>query len=632
MTRDIYLDNIAVEEAREKWEQKLDLTPKTETIDIRQAQGRVLAEAVYAQQSAPHYQAAAMDGIAVKAEATAGASEANPCQLKEQEDYAVIDTGDPVPTKFNAVIMIEDVNQISEQVVEVEAPATPWQHVRNIGESLVKGELILPVEVEVGPPEIGLVLEGGVTEVTVYAQPQVEVIPTGSELRPPGSSLEAGELIEYNSQVIGKFIQQWGGEADLQSIVPDDYEQIKEQIKQGAVDYDVVVLTAGSSAGAEDYTSQIIDELGEVVVHGVSMKPGGPAILGVVDETPVLGLPGYPVAAAVTARLFLRPLLYQLSGRSLPTPETRKAHLNTKLVSNLGVREYVRVKLVELAGELRAVPLARASGVMGSLVEAEGLVTISEFSEGLDKGAEVEVELLTSSPQPADNLVITGSNDLTLDSITNQLAGAGINVLTKSAGSLGGITALKRRECHLAGSHLLDPETGEYNHSYIEEYLPQREVKVVNLAYRRQGLMVREDNPKNIQELSDLTKEEVTFINRQRGAGTRVLLDYKLSELGIDPGEITGYDRVEYTHLTLASEVANGGADAGLGVLAAAQAFDLEFIPVATERYDLLIPAEYWTDVRIKELRNLISSSEFKQEVKKLPGYEVSATGQVMER
>ncbi|GAB6137758.1 molybdopterin biosynthesis protein [Halanaerobaculum tunisiense] len=631
MSRNIYLDNVSVEEALTKWHDKLEIDPKKETVDIRAARQRIIAEPVYANHSAPHYHASAMDGIAVKAEETAGASETNPIKLDQGSNYQFVDTGDPIPEQFNAVIMIEEVNQLDEEMVEIESSATPWQHVRNIGESLVKGELILPVGKQVGSYEIGLVLEGGITEVTVYAQPEVKVIPTGSELRPPGTSLKAGEITEYNSQVVGNLVEQWDGEANLNSIVSDDYDQIKEKVKQGVKEHDLVVVTAGSSAGQEDYTSQVIAELGTVVVHGVSMKPGGPVILGVIDNTPVIGLPGYPVAAALTTRLFVKPLIYQMAGQEAPVAKKRVVKLGTKLVSKLGVREYVRVKLTSLGQEVIATSLPRASGVIGSLVEADGLVTISEFSEGLQRGEEVEVELLTDQVKPETNLLISGSNDLTLDLVTNQLAKEGIEVLTKSTGSLGGLTALKRQECHLAGTHLLDPETGNYNHSYLEKYLPNREVKLVNLAYRKQGLMVKAGNPKNITELSDLVRDDVLFINRQRGSGTRVLLDYKLNEIGIDSKQITGYDRIEYTHLTLASEIANEGADVGLGVLAAAQAFDLEFIPLVTERYDLAIPVEYWEDSRIKKLLATIRSQEFKQQVTELPGYEISATGKVIE-
>ena len=632
MGRDIYLDNISVEDAQDKWYSNLDLQPQKERIDVRDAKGRVTAKEVRSNLSAPHYHASAMDGIAVVAQKTAGASEKNPILLEEGTDYEMIDTGDPVPEKFNAVIMIEEVNQVAEDRVEIEAGATPWQNIRTVGENLVQGELILPINHELQAYDIGLVLEGGITEIEVYSQPSVGIIPTGTELREAKSSqeLKPGEIIEYNTHILANLTRDWNGEAVRSEIVVDDYEKIKKKVEEEAAQREIVVITAGSSAGREDYTAQIIDDLGEVIVHGVSMRPGGPVILGKIGETAVIGVPGYPVAAALTFRLFIRPLLYKLTGRGSPEKREVTAQVSTKVVSSLGDREYVRVKLTELNGEQTAVPLARTSGKVSSLVDADGLMAISEFSEGVARGAEVKVELLTT-PRPEKTLVMSGSNDLTLDILKNQLAQAGIDLITKSTGSMGGLTALKRKEAHLAGAHLLDAETGEYNHAYVEKHLPKRETSLINLVYRQQGLMLRKEDAERVEGIEDLAQSELLFMNRQRGAGTRVLFDYKLEEAGISPDQINGYDRIEYTHMTLAAAVANGGADVGLGVLAAAQAFDLEFIPIAEERYDLIIPAEYQDDSRIEKLLEIIGSAEFKERAVSLSGYRTAKTGQVMQ-
>ncbi|QTL98898.1 molybdopterin biosynthesis protein [Iocasia frigidifontis] len=631
MTRNIYLNNVSVEEAKKKWYSALELKRATEKIDIRDALDRITAEPIVAKVSAPHYHASAMDGIAVKAEKTAGASEKNPIKLEKDKDYQMIDTGDPIPEVFNAVIMIEDVNRISEEIVEIEKGATPWQHVRTVGESLVKGELILPANHQISPYDIGLVLDGGVIEVKVYSQPQVQIIPTGTELVEPGASLKPGNIIEFNSQVLAKLVQKWGGKAVRKKIIPDNYQEIKAEVSRAVAEMDLVVVTAGSSAGSEDYTAQILAELGEVFVHGVSMKPGGPVILARIGNTPVIGVPGYPVAAALTFRLFARSVIYKLAGKVEEEEDRKvKAKIVSKVLSSLGFREFLRVKLSELDGEVVATPLARSSGVMGSLVEADGLVAISEFSEGLNSKEEVEVELLKDRVRAEKTLLSAGSNDLTLDILKDELAGTGFDFITKSTGSLGGLTALKRRETHLAGTHLLDPETGEYNFSYLKNLFKNREIMLVNLVYREQGLMFRKDNSKKIQGFEDLAKEDLLFINRQRGAGTRVLLDYMLKEKGINPEQINGYDRIEYTHMTLAAAIASGGADTGLGILAAAQAFDLDFIPIAKERYDLAIPREYWEDERIQVLLKVLRSDEFKERVNKLSGYDTSKTGQVI--
>ncbi|GAB6098274.1 molybdopterin biosynthesis protein [Halanaerocella petrolearia] len=629
MPRDIYLDNVSVEEAKERWQEILTIEPTTEEIDIREAVGSKLAQPVRAEMFAPAYYAAAMDGIALEANQTVGASQTNPISLQEGRDYQLIDTGDAVPDRFNAVVMIEKVNQIDKGVVEIEEAVTPGQHIRSIGESLTKGQLILPAETEVGPYDIGSVLEGGVSKVTVYCQPQVNIIPTGSELIEPGTTPQSGQIIEYNSQVIKNLVANWGGRAVREDIVADDYQQIKKSAKQAVKDSDLVVITAGSSAGREDYTAQVIAELGEVVVHGVSIKPGGPVILGDIDQTPVIGVPGYPVASALNFRLFARPLLYQLSGRTIPEDKEVTALLNKRIVSKLGFREFVRVKLTKLDNQVVAVPLARASGVMGSLVEADGLVTISEYSEGRQKKEEVTVDLFTNQSKPDKTLVINGSNDQSLDLLKNKLAQQGVDLLTQPTNNLAGLTTLRRGESHLAIINLLDTK-GQYRQPDLDRYFPREDVKLVNLAYRQQGLIVGPDNPKDITEVTDLVDDDLIFINRQQGSGARILIDNKLAQAGINPEEVTGYQQVKQDHLTLAATIAQGGSDVGVGTLAAAEVFGLDFISLGKERVDLVIPKKYWADDRIEELLNIIRSSDFKEEIAQLAGYDTSETGQVL--
>ncbi|AGB41190.1 molybdenum cofactor synthesis domain protein [Halobacteroides halobius DSM 5150] len=628
MSRNIYLDNVSVEEAREKWQEALTIKATTEKIDIREATGRRLAKPVRAKLSTPSYYASAMDGIALSATDTVGATERTPVQLQEGKEYQLIDTGDPLPEEFDAVMMIEKVNQIKEGIVEIEESVAPGQNVRSVGESLVKGQLILTVGTKIGPYDIGLVLEGGVTEVTVYTQPQVDIIPTGSELIEPGRSPQPGQIIEYNSEVIKNLVLNWGGKVMQRDITPDKYEEIKEKIQQVTQESDLVAIIAGSSAGREDYTAQIVAELGEVVVHGVSIKPGGPVILGRIGDTPVIGLPGYPVASALNFRLFAQPILYQLAGLSTPETKEVKAILNKKLVSKLGFREFVRAKLVKLDNQIVAVPLARSSGVIGSLVEADGLVTISEYSEGIDKGSEVNVELLVNQSKPAETLMINGSNDHSLDLLKNKLAQQGVDLLTQPTNSLAGLTTLSRGESHLASINLLDSD-GQYRQS-LDRYFPTEDVKVVNLAYRQQGLIVTAGNPKNITGIADLVVNDLVFINRQQGSGARMLIDNQLAKLNIDSTKISGYQQVKQNDVTLATTIAQGGADVGVGTLVTAQVFDLDFIPLRKERIDLVIPNQYWTDTRIKELFKVICSSDFKAEINQLAGYDTSQTGQVL--
>jgi len=630
MERNIYLQNVSVEEAKNLWHKEYYSNLATETVDIREALGRIISRKIEAKNSSPHYHASAMDGIAVQEKDTIGASESKPIILTEKKDFVYVDTGDLVTNAYNAVIMIEDINTVDDQRLSIEKAITPWENIRNIGESMVKGEVILTKCQKINPYAIGLVLEAGITKVEVFKKPVIELIPTGTELLEPEEDLIPGKLIEYNSQVLKAMASEWDVEVVRNEIVPDDYNIIKEKVKAASIRSDFIVILSGSSAGSEDYTSEIIKELGQVDVHGVSIKPGGPVILGAINQKPVIGLPGYPVAAALNFWLFAKEVIYQLKGEKLPKLKKVNGKLKTKINSKLGFREFVRVKLTELNGELVVTPLKRASGIIGTMVEAHGLLVISELSEGLDRNSSVEVVLLNENADYEQTLLLNGSNDMILDIIKNELAIKGVDLVVKSTGSLGGLTSLNRKECHLSTAHLLNPETGEYNFSYVERYLKNQKVKLINIAYRQQGMILQKGNPKGIKDIKDLETKNVTFINRQRGAGTRVLFDYLLEKNEISKYRISGYNREEFTHMTLASEINSGSTDVGIGIQSAANAFDLDFIPVAEERYDLIIPENLMSDDRIIRILEVIRSETFKKQVEVLKGYDLSLTGKVM--
>ena len=630
MERKIYLQNVSVEKAKELWRTNNFATLKTETIDVREALGRIISKKVEAKHSSPHYHASAMDGIALQAKVTAGASDASPITLFENEDFIYVDTGDLVPNPYNAVLMIENVNPLDEKSIAIEKSITPWENIRTIGESMVKGEIILTKYQKINPFAVGLVLEAGLTTVEVFKKPVIELIPTGTELLEPGETLKPGKLVEYNSQVIKAMANDWGVDVIRNPIVPDDFDLIKEKVIKATKRSDFVIILSGSSAGSEDYTAHIIKALGEVNVHGVSMKPGGPVILGQINQKPIMGLPGYPVAAALNFWLFAKEVIFGLKGEKNPKIKKVEAILKTKINSKLGFREYLRVKLMKLNGELVVIPLKRASGVIGTMVEAHGFLVISELSEGLDRNTKVEVILLNDTADYEQTLLLNGSNDMILDLLKNEMAIKGVDLVVKSTGSLGGITSLNRKECHLSTAHLLDPVTGEYNFSYIDRYLKTQKVQLINLAYRQQGMIVQKGNPKNIESIKDLVNQNLTFINRQRGAGTRVLFDYLLEKNNISMEDIVGYNREEFTHMTLASEIHNGTTDVGIGIQSAADAFDLDFIPIAKERYDLIIPENLIDDERIKKLLEVIKSERFINQVKTLEGYDLSLTGKVM--
>ncbi len=633
--RKIYLQPIPLDEALQTFSRALEglLTPLPgEVVPVETALGRVTAKPVWARLSNPHYNAAAMDGIAVRAEDTYGASETNPIRLKAKEQFQWVDTGDPILPPFNAVIMLEHLHPLGEEEIEIRAPVPPWHHVRAMGEDMVATELILPEGHLLTPPDIGAIAGCGLKEVEVRRRPRVAIIPTGTELIPPGVPVKPGDIIEFNSLMLAGMVQEWGGEARRYEIVPDDYDEIKKALEEALTTHDLVVINAGSSAGSEDFTASIVEELGELLVHGIAIRPGHPVVLGTVRKRPVIGVPGYPVSAVITCDLVVKPLIFRLLGTAVPERPTLQAIMTRKILSPIGEDEFLRVKLGKVGDKIVATPLTRGAGVIMSLVRADGLVRIPRFSEGVHAGATVTVELFRRAGEIEKTIVAIGSHDLTLDLLTNLLhrKAPDLHLSSSNVGSLAGLLALKRGEAHLAGSHLLDEETGEYNVPYVRRLLPGGKVVVVTLVYRDQGLIVPKGNPKEITTLQDLTREDVAFVNRQKGAGTRVLLDYKLKELNIDTMKIIGYDREEFTHLAVAAAVKGGVADVGLGILAAARALELDFIPLLKERYDLVIPEVHYQSPLLQPLLDCITSEAFKEEVEALGGYDTSDTGRTI--
>ncbi|MGC7880122.1 molybdopterin-binding protein, partial [Desulforudis sp. 1190] len=348
MKRNVYLSETPREDALRQYLEFLHmqgaLSPgQPEAVSTRDAVGRVSARPVFARVSSPHFNASAMDGLAVRSRDTFGAGDQTPLRLKVGERAFVVDTGDPLPPDCDAVIMIEDVHYVGEDVVEIIAPAFPWQHVRPIGEDIVATEMIIPANHVIRPVDIGGLLAGGVTEVAVHPRPLLTVIPTGTEVVEAGGELRPGDIVEYNSGVLGAMAREWGADFRRHPIVPDDYARLREALEKVVEDSDLVVINAGASAGREDFSASLINELGRVVVHGVAIKPGKPVILGAIKGKPVLGIPGYPVSAALTFELFARPVIYAKLGRAVPERDQVDAVLSRRVVSPMGVEEFVRV-------------------------------------------------------------------------------------------------------------------------------------------------------------------------------------------------------------------------------------------------------------------------------------------------
>lgn len=638
MPREMYLEDIPLEEAQQRFWSALEgagaLEPlQAEEVDVDQALGRVTAEPVFARLSVPHYHAAAMDGIAVRAEDTLGASETSPLQLTVDTQAIWVDTGDPLPPETNAVIMAEQVQDLGDGRLEILAAVAPWQYVRSMGEDLVATELVLPENHVLTAVDLGAVTAAGHTCVSVGRKPRVAILPTGSELVAAGEQpLAPGAIVDFNSVTLAGQLREWGADPTRLPITPDDRQLILSRVREALDHYDIVVVNAGSSAGSEDYTAGIVRELGDLLVHGVAIRPGHPLVLGVAQGKALIGLPGYPVSAILTSELFLKPLVYRLQAIPLAQRPIATATMTRKLLSPMGEDEFVRVKLGEVGSRLIAAPLSRGAGVIMSMVRADGLVRIPRFSEGVHAGADVEVDLLRSMDDIRKTVVAIGSHDLALDLLSNALArrSPGASLASANVGSLGGLLALQRGEAHLAGSHLLDESSGDYNVASIQRHLPDLGVVLVHLAGRVQGLILPRGNPRAISSLADLARNGVQFVNRQRGSGTRVLLDYQLRQLGIAPAAIAGYEREQYTHLAVAADVASGAADVGLGILAAARALELEFVPLFNEQYQLVIPREHYASAVLAPMLEILRSAAFAAEVEALGGYDVRDMGKVV--
>ena len=635
--RRYYLSDIPLEDALEQYLGALQGAgalehTQSEIVALNSARGRVTAEPVWANISSPHYDSAAMDGIAVRASDTVGATETSPLQLAAGKQAVWVDTGDPVPGGFDAVIMVEVVHEVDGNTLEIQSPAAPYQHVRPLGEDIVATELVLPENHTLRPVDLGACAAAGLSELPVRRKPSVAVIPTGNELVQVGSDLKPGDIIEFNSLVLAGMVEEWGGEATTLQVVPDDFDTLLNEVRDAAQQHDIVLVNAGSSAGSEDYTARVIETLGELVVHGTAIRPGHPVALGVVDGKAVLGIPGYPVSAALTTELFVKPLIESKLGVPSANRSFVKANITRKTLSPMGEDEFLRVRLGRVGEKLVATPVERGAGVIMSLVRADGIVKIPRFSEGMDAGAEVEVELLRPIEAIEETVVAIGSHDMTLDLLASHVRRERpkMTLASSNVGSMGGLIALARGEAHMAGSHLLDEATGEYNLSFIRRFLRGRNVVVVNLVRRIQGLILPQGNPQGIESLDHLTRDGVVFLNRQRGSGTRLLLDYKLNELGIESESIRGYDREEYTHLAVAAAVAGGRADVGLGILSAANAMGLDFVPLLSEQYDLVIPLEHYESERVRFVLSLIRGDAFRAEVDALGGYDTATMGHVV--
>lgn len=627
-----YLSNITLQEGMEKYCKFLDINKlrDTEYIDVEKSLNRMSSEAIYANLSAPFYNCSAMDGIAVKSELTFLANEQNIITLEESRDYIVVDTGDPIPKEFDAVIMVEDLLEKEENSVKIIKPAIPWQHVRCLGEDVVEKEMIIPSFHTIRPQDIGSMISGKIDKIQVFKEFKVGIIPTGTELIDRHTTPKIGDIIEFNSRLFEGLVLEYEAVPVIYPIVEDNYEKIKNSVLKALNECDMVLINAGSSQGREDFTYDIIEELGEVCIHGLAIKPGKPAILGKINNKAVVGIPGYPVSAWVVMENIVKTIIRKSIYKEVVKKEIIEATLSKRVMSTLKYEEFVRVKLGLINNQYVATPIKRGAGTITTLVNADGVIRVPQNVEGINEGEKVEIELLKDISKINNTIISIGSHDIVMDIINDELikdSFGKINLSSTHVGSFQGLLSIRKGESHISPIHLFDVESETYNIPFINKYIDQN-VALIKLVKRTQGLIVKKGNPLNIKSIKDLVN--VRYINRQKGSGTRILFDYLIKKNNIKKSDINGYEREEFTHMSLAKAIDNGDADCGLGVYSAAHIFDLDFIPICEEDYDLLLKEDMLESKYIEHLLSTINKESFRKRVDNLGGYNLKNMGEIV--
>lgn len=608
-----YLTLVSLDQALEIIENEFSPVRVTETIPVEDAVGRVTAAPIFTRYSVPEVHLSAMDGIAVRSEETAGASELNPVTLASTQR---VNTGNVVPAEYDAVIMIEDVWEENGRYT-IRKAAPPWQHVRPAGEDIAESEMVIPSMHCIRPHEVGALATYGVTELSVLTL-RVGLIPTGSELIAHGNRPAPGQVVESNTVMAASWLRSYGATCKRYPITADQPELIRQALELAVAENDLVIVSAGSSAGTRDFTAGVIAQLGEVLVHGVAIKPGKPVIIGKIDGKPVIGMPGYPLSALTIIREILTAFVAR-HGLLVPIPDMALARLTATIHSDLGTDEFVLLSIGKIGNKYVVTPQSRGSGVQMSAIRANAYLKIQSALEGYEIGEDIAVTLMVPPAQADSSVLVTGSHDPVLDYLAELAQKGGVEVHSTHVGSMGGLIALKRRDCHAAPMHLLSPD-GDYNTHYLEKYLPGERLALLCIAKREQGIVSRKGF--GFEDLPN-----IRFINRQKGSGTRILFDHELGIHGVSPDKIAGYDREVTTHLGVALAVKSGEADAGMCVYSAARALGLEFVPVASERYELALPEENLADPRIEVLVKAIRSDGFRAILEKLGGYDSTETG-----
>jgi len=627
-----YPEHLPLERAREILCEAFPPIGTTEWVSVLECSGRILAEDLISPRNLPHFPASAVDGFAVRSSDVAGATPATPVGLNAEGEYLWVNTGSPVPEPFDAVVMVEDASETPEGILVARAPS-PGANVRPVGEDLMAGQVVGQRGERITPSHAALFLAAGIGVLPVRPLPRTLYIPTGEEVVPAERWLteipRSGDVAESNSVFLRSQFREWGWPLDVAPIVPDDPERLRQVLREGAESYDLLLVGAGTAKGRRDHSARVLAENGRILFHWLRLKPGRPALAGAMGDRPVLCLPGFPTSTAVVLWELVLPLLRRLAGidgtaERADSPSPFSGRLEARLLaphsSPVGVEEILRVRLGRIDGTLWCWTLGAGASAMSATAEADGLISLSRETVEVPKGRPVEVRMLRR-PQLDRRAVFQGSDDPAFQRLLGSIRRQGGDLVLRTTGSLGGVAALARGEAHLAACHLLDPESGRYNDSYLREFDPAGTWLRITAFRREQGILTAAGNPRRIRGIGDLAGGGVRFVNRQPGAGTRVLLDHLLRMEGVAPEQVRGYGTVALTHMEAANRIACGVADAALGIKAAADALGLSFIPLTEEPYELLIPREHENHPGIRALLSSLEDPQWRETVERMGGY-----------
>lgn len=601
--QDQFLTILSREEALARFEAAL--FPRAIASELRSladALGQALADDVVSPIDVPPFDRSNVDGFAVRSADLGLAGEATPVCLALNDEIIAcgtapmqpvapgmatsIATGGPVPRGADAIVMVEHTHPVGDGAIEVRRAASPGQFVSYAGSDIARGEMMLRAGTVIGSREIGMLAACGIAEVSVTRRPRIAVISTGDELVQPGLPLRPAAIYDTNGAIVTAAIRENGGEPIFYGAIPDVERELESIMREALNSSDMLVLSGGTSKGAGDITHRIIARLGQpgIIAHGVALKPGKPLCLAVCDGKPIVILPGFPTSAMFTFHDMIVPVLRRMAGLPPRSDAKVAAKVPVRIASELGRTEFVMVSLVEGADGLIAYPSGKGSGAITSFAQADGFLKIEALADQMPAGSETEVTLFTPHVRVPD-LVIVGSHCTGLDLVTAPLARAGLLVRSISIGSLGGLAAARRGECDLAPIHLFDEKTEIYNAPFLVDGL-----ELVPGWRRMQGIVFRAGDTRfeglNAQEAvrAALADPACIMVNRNQGAGTRILIDRLLGAARPD-----GYWNQPRSHNAVAAAVAQNRADWGMTIAPVARAAGLGFIPLAEEHYDFAL-------------------------------------------